>query len=89
MVPAAVAAAGGAVAGNGETSGSGIIALRYASAEDLAKVLQPFAGTAGSLLLVNATSQAGSFTNFATRAAGGFAEFDGGMGSLPAPSPCP
>jgi len=49
ILPAA-AAAGSAVLSNGDTTGGGVIGLRYASAEDLAKVLQPFAGTSGKVL---------------------------------------
>ena len=44
VVPAAAAAGAGDLA-EGATAGSILVPLRYASADDLAKVLQPFAGT--------------------------------------------
>jgi general secretion pathway protein D len=47
VVPAAQAI--GAV-GAGGTAGSVVVPLRYASAEDLAKLLQPFAGEAGKVV---------------------------------------
>jgi general secretion pathway protein D len=49
VVPAA-AAAGAGLAGGVDVSGSGIIPLRYASAEDLAKLLQPYAGAGGKII---------------------------------------
>lgn len=46
VLPAAAAGIGGTDA----TSGGGVIALRYASAEDLARVLQPYVGAGGKVL---------------------------------------
>ncbi len=43
-----IAAGGSLLAGEGG-SGGAVVALRYASAEDLVRVLQPFAGTGGKL----------------------------------------
>ena len=50
VVPAAQAAA---VAAQEGTAGSEVVPLRYASAEDLAKVLQPFVGTEGKIAADN------------------------------------
>ncbi len=50
VVPAAAAAASGALAGNDAVSGGAVIPLRYASAEDLARVLQPFVGSSGRIV---------------------------------------
>ena len=49
VLPQAAAAAAAGVAGAEEAvaAGSRVVALRYAAAEDLAKVLQPFAGPGG------------------------------------------
>jgi len=49
VVPAA-AAGSQVLAGSAATSGGGIVPLRYASAEDLAKVLQPYVGATGKVL---------------------------------------
>lgn len=46
VVPAAQAAA---VAADAATAGTTVVTLRYASAEDLAKVLQPFVGAGGKI----------------------------------------
>jgi hypothetical protein len=46
-----------------------------------------YAGTGGSLLLVNYTGSA-VFTNFDSRAAAGFPAYDMTIASLPGPSPC-
>ena len=46
VVPTAAAGLGGTDA----TSGSSVVALRYASADDLAKVLQPYVGAGGKVL---------------------------------------
>ena len=48
VAPAAVAAGTPGMAGAG-VAGSAVIPLRYASADDLAKVLQPYAGTTGRI----------------------------------------
>ena len=48
VVPAAIAAAAPGMASPG-VAGSAVIPLRYASADDLAKVLQPYAGTTGRI----------------------------------------
>jgi len=48
VVPAAQAA--GVVAAGADTAGAVVVPLRYASAEDLAKVLQPFVGDGGKVL---------------------------------------
>lgn len=50
VVPAATAAAAAAVAGGDGTSGLIVVPLQYAGAEDLAKVLQQFAGTGGKIV---------------------------------------
>ncbi len=50
VVPAATAAAAPGLAGGGDVSGGGVIPLRYASAEDLAKLLQPYAGVGGKVV---------------------------------------
>lgn len=47
VVPAAQAVT---AAGSGATAGSVVLPLRYASAEDLAKVLQPFVGAGGKIV---------------------------------------
>ena len=49
VVPAA-AAGSQLLAGSDATSGGGIVPLRYASAEDLAKVLQPYVGAGGKVV---------------------------------------
>ncbi len=48
VVPAA--AGSPVLAGSDGTSGGGIVPLRYASAEDLAKVLQPYVGAGGKVV---------------------------------------
>ncbi len=48
IVPAA--AGSPVLAGGDATSGGGIVPLRYASAEDLAKVLQPYVGAGGKVV---------------------------------------
>jgi len=48
VVPAA--AGSPVLAGSDATSGGGIVPLRYASAEDLAKVLQPYVGAGGKVV---------------------------------------
>ncbi len=48
VVPAA--AGSPVLAGGDATSGGGIVPLRYASAEDLAKVLQPYVGAGGKVV---------------------------------------
>ncbi len=50
VVPAAAAAAAPGLAGGGDVSGGSVIPLRYASAEDLAKLLQPYAGAGGKVV---------------------------------------
>jgi general secretion pathway protein D len=50
------AAATPAVAGSGSTAGSQIIQLRYASAEELAKLLQPYAGNSGKIIASGGTN---------------------------------
>ena len=49
VLPQAAAAGAAGVAGAGDAAGAGsrVVALRYAAAEDLAKVLTPFAGPGG------------------------------------------
>ncbi len=49
VVPAA-AAGSQLLAGSDATTGGGIVPLRYASAEDLAKVLQPYVGAGGKVV---------------------------------------
>ena len=48
VVPAAASTAG--LAGGPGVAGGTVVPLRYASAEELAKLLQPYAGTAGKVL---------------------------------------
>jgi general secretion pathway protein D len=50
IVPTSVASAAPVLAGNDVTAGSIVIQLHYASAEDLAKLLQPYAGNAGKII---------------------------------------
>ena len=50
VLPAAVAAAGPGLAGAPGATGGVVVPLRYASAEDLARVLQPFAGNTGRIV---------------------------------------
>ncbi|MDO9712296.1 type II secretion system secretin GspD [Paracraurococcus lichenis] len=47
VVPQAAAAAASGIAADAAAGGSRVVLLRYASAEELAKVLQPFAGPGG------------------------------------------
>jgi len=49
VVPAA-AAGSQVLAGSGATTGGGIVPLRYASADDLARVLQPYVGAGGKVV---------------------------------------
>ena len=50
VVPIASPAASAAVAGGTGLSGNAVVPLRYASAEDLARVLQPYAGNNGRIV---------------------------------------
>ncbi len=50
VVPSASPAASAAVAGGAGLSGNAVVPLRYASAEDLARVLQPYAGNNGRIV---------------------------------------
>ncbi|MBV9786343.1 MAG: type II secretion system secretin GspD [Acidisphaera sp.] len=49
VVPSAAAAGAPSLAASASAAGGTVIALRYASAEDLAKVLQPFVATGGKI----------------------------------------
>jgi general secretion pathway protein D len=55
VVPAAAAAAP-ALAGSSAAAGSVVVQLRYASAEDLAKLLQPYAGNSGKIIASSGTN---------------------------------
>jgi general secretion pathway protein D len=50
VVPAAAAITGATLAGGDAAAGSAVVVLRYAAADDLARVLQPFVGAAGRVL---------------------------------------
>jgi general secretion pathway protein D len=50
VVPAAAAAGAAGLAGSPDVAGGSLIPLRYAAAEDLAKVLQPYAGQGGKIV---------------------------------------
>ncbi len=50
VVPAASAVTGAGIAGGVALGGAAIVPLEYASAEDLAKVMQPYAGTTGRVV---------------------------------------
>jgi general secretion pathway protein D len=50
VVPASVAAAAPVLAGSDVAAGSVVMQLHYASAEDLAKLLQPYAGNNGKII---------------------------------------
>ena len=50
VVPAAAAAASPGIAGGADLAGGAVIPLRYASAEDLARVLQPYVGAGGKII---------------------------------------
>jgi general secretion pathway protein D len=50
VVPAAAALSGGNLAGGDATAGTAVVPLHYASAEDLTRILQPFAGSTGRVL---------------------------------------
>jgi general secretion pathway protein D len=50
VVPSASPAASAAVASGAGLSGNAVVPLRYASAEDLARVLQPYAGNNGRIV---------------------------------------
>ena len=50
VVPAAAAVTGAGIAGGVALAGSAIVPLQYASADDLAKVMQPYAGTTGRVV---------------------------------------
>lgn len=49
VLPIAAAAAAGGLAGDAASGGSAVVPLRFASAEDLAKVLQPFVANGGKI----------------------------------------
>jgi len=50
VVPATAAAAGPGMAGGADLTGGAVIPLRFASAEDLMRVLQPYAGAGGKII---------------------------------------
>ena len=50
MLPVAAAANAGGIAGGSGQAGAAVVGLRFASAEELAKVLQPFVASGGKIL---------------------------------------